>query len=216
VVTPNLGKDIVIGEFWQVVPNEKIKPYGFFLQGKLVHFDQTLLLSPEFHVLLSDGVETPPGHTGGPANTDCTQPTGFTAALLDGQLEDVAGDRKVQLFNHDQIAAGADINGNVYFCGGDGQVHAITIKFIPLTPDAIASAWEAAFYSDGPFTPDLTRGGGFYQHLPKDEVGTQYALIPRVIGEPGPTPDSDVLAEGEAFEFTLCPTFDLSLDPPCK
>jgi hypothetical protein len=207
VVTPAPNRDLVIGEFFQVVPNETQKPYGFFLQGKLNSLEEPKALSPEFHVILSDTVESPPPHTDGRANSDCSQHKGFTALLLDGQLEDVAGDRHVPLFRGDQVSADGNLNGNVFYCGGDGQVHAITIKFIPLSTDAVTSAWEAAFYSDGPFSSDLTQGGGFYQQVPK-EVGKKFAFLPRVIGEPGATPDSSVLAQGPAFEFTVCATFD--------
>jgi hypothetical protein len=220
VVTPQLGRDINVGEFFQVVPDETQKPNGFFLQGKLEEEEVNVAVSPEFHVILADIAEPPPANCQPhsidcPDNGDCSQ-GGFEADLLDGQLEDVALNpdgtrRNIPLKRGEMIAADGNINGNVFYCGGDGQVHAITIKFYPLY-GTVTAAWEVAFYSDGPFTQQLTEGGGFYQQVP-DEVGATFTFIPRVIGEPGATPDANVLAQGTPWDFTVCATFDGTL---CK
>lgn len=212
LMTPALGTDVVIGAFYQVVPNETIKPFGFFLQGKLEQFENTLFLSPEFHVILGDSVVAPPGNVDGPANTSCAKKGGFTAQLLDGQVMDVKPNhdgthRQVPIYRGDMVAQDALLNGNINYCSYDKGRHTVAIKLVPVSPEAITSAWEAAFFTDGNFTRQLQRAGGFYQQAP-DEPGLTFELLARIIDQPGGSPDESDMAQDAPFPFTICDIFD--------
>jgi hypothetical protein len=83
----------------------------------------------------------------------------------------------------------------------------VAIKLVPLSPGAVTSAWEASFYSDGPFSRQLQKAAGFYQAAPK-EPGMQFELLARIINEPGASPDDAILAQDVPFTFTICADFD--------
>ena len=65
-------------------------------------------------------------------------------------------------------------------------------------------------YSEGPFTTSFQKAAGFYQAAPPKEsdVGKTFALVARVIDDPGAGMDDSVLAEDSVFEFIVCETYN--------
>jgi hypothetical protein len=62
----------------------------------------------------------------------------------------------------------------------------------------------------GPFSTSFNKSAGFHQHAPSTEADVEktFALVARIIDDPGAMMDDNVLAEDDLFEFTICETYD--------
>jgi hypothetical protein len=123
---------------------------------------------------------------------------------------DVKNNRNVWIHNNYQVAKDAVLNGNVWYCGHDSQVHAVAIKLIPISSGTDIAPWESEVYSPGTFSTTFQKAAGFYQSAPFKNVNIEktFALVARVIDDPGAGMDDSVLAEDRLFEFTICPTYN--------
>lgn len=156
----------------------------------------------------------PPTHSAGPANGACS--TGFRAELHNGNVDDsgslfdVAGTRKVPIIRGDTVAVDAVLNANIYYCGHDNQIHAVAIEMFPVSSGTDIAPWESEMYSPGVFTQAFQESGGFYQSAPfkNVDIGKTFALVARVVDDPGAMMDDNVLAEDAEFDFTVCQTYD--------
>jgi hypothetical protein len=145
--------DVVTGQFFQVVPDED-SANGFQFRPKIEQNLQPIFSGNAFVVTISGTAIAPPTHQAGPSNGSCS--TGFRAELRsdgsEGALFDVAGTRNVAIHRFDQVAQDANLNGNIWYCGDDNQVHAVAIKLIPISTGTDIAPWESEVYSPGTFS----------------------------------------------------------------
>lgn len=223
----NANGDQIIGEFFQVIPNNPPGPRNALLLRPALNYRNASVPGKGncrpapanrcyqgrwFGVRYRSGSMIRPTHRDGRGNSPCsTRYSSGYAALIEGVYDNSRWDLRIP--NGGAVAAGHSMHVRLLYCANGVAIRrpAIALKFIGPPGDETVP-WESVPTVPLPVTADRLHrfldGGSVYQQAPAEPGPEVYAFIPRLLSKPGTLPDDNILAQGPVFTFTVCPRFN--------